>query len=430
MMKRILAVFAVVMLVMAAGCGKPKDTGAIRVMHWGDLIEMDNNKKIIADIKKKTGIDVVQSRATANNYIEKVLTEAAAGMAPDVMFVEAGNFKAFAEKGLLVDLTELMKNDNDKDFNIKDYYPEIVDRFTIDGKIYVIPRDIAPICVIYYNKKLFDEAGVPYPKDDWTWDEFLKTAQKLTKRDASGRMEQFGFLDEWTIWDAWVYSNGGSIVDDVKKPTKCVLDSKEAIEGVRFRADLSGKYGVAPSPSLIATTSMGIQGTASVFMSGKAAMFYTGYWKAGYFRPITKFEWDIVMFPKSPKGIRKYPSGGSGYAITSQCKDKKKAWEVVKRFAGEQGQRFLSSQGGLQPAIMKLANSEQFLDDQPPKNKKIMLTAVKDIVFSPLTSDWEMMNTRYIAPQMDDIWNGKRDAAEVMKSITREINRDFFTKKK
>ncbi|HRU39171.1 MAG TPA: hypothetical protein P5511_04780, partial [Candidatus Goldiibacteriota bacterium] len=110
--------------------------------------------------------------------------------------------------------------------------------------------------------------------------------------------------------------------------------------------------------------------------------------------------------------------------------DKKKAWEVVKRFAGEQGQRFLSSQGGLQPAIMKLANSEQFLDDQPPKNKKIMLTAVKDIVFSPLTSDWEMMNTRYIAPQMDDIWNGKRDAEEVMKSITREINRDFFTKKK
>lgn len=425
-----LAVMAVLAACNNGGQGGYNKKGAIRVMHWGDIIEMDNNKKIIADIKASKGIDVIQERAPASSYIEKVLTLAAGGMAPDVMFVEAGNFKAFVDKGLLVDLTPFIEKDMKKDFNIKDYYPEIVDRFTIDGSIYVVPRDIAPICVIYYNKQLFDEAGIPYPKDDWTWDDFLKTAQKLTKRDATGRMLQFGFLDEWTIWDAWVYSNGGAIVDDVKHPTKCLLDSKEVIEGVQFRADLSGKYGVAPSPSLIATTSMGVQGTASVFMSGKAAMFYTGYWKAGYFRPITKFDWDVVMFPKSPKGIRKYPSGGSGYAITSQCKDKEKAWEVLKSFAGEKGQRFLASQGGLQPAIMKLADSPVFLDSERPKNKKIMLSAVKGIVFTPLHPEWEMMNTRYIGPKMDDIWNGKKTAKQVMTDIAAEINRDFFKSKK
>lgn len=423
-------------LMQVAACGKTKHEltaeetkNAIRLMHWGDLIEMNNNKKIIDDIKGKKGIDVIQERAPANNYIEKALTLAAAGMAPDVMFVEVGNFKAFVDKGLLVDLTDLIKDDPDKDFNIKDYYPEVIDRFTVNGRLYVVPRDIAPICVIYYNKKLFNEAGLPYPKDDWTWDDFLKTAQKLVKKDASGRFVQYGFLDEWTIWDAWVYSNGGAVVDNVKNPTKCVLDTPEAIEGVQFRADLSGKYGVAPSPSLIATEQQGVQGTASLFMSGKVAMFYTGYWKSGYFRDITKFDWDVVMFPYGPKHKRAYPSGGSGYAITSQSKDRKKAWEVLKAFAGEKGQRFLSSQGGLQPAIMSLANSPQFLDDKPPKNKKIMLTAVKDIVFSPLTPHWEQINTRYIGPQMDYIWNGKKTAAEVMKALTKEINRDFFSKK-
>jgi multiple sugar transport system substrate-binding protein len=408
-----------------AACGKKKDV--IRMIHWGDLIEMNNNKKIIADIKATKGIDVVQEHAPAgNSYLEKVLTEAAAGMAPDVMFVEMGNFKALADKGLLVDLTPYIEKDKNKDFNLKDYYPEIVDRFTVDKKVYVIPRDIAPICVIYYNKKMFDEAGLPYPKDDWNRDRFLETAKKLTKTDKTGRTTQYGFLDEWTIWDAWVYSNGGSIVDDVKHPTKCVLDTPEAIEGVQFRADLTYKYKVAPPPAVIASTSLGIEGAAGVFMSGQVAMFYTGYWKAGYFRNIKSFDWDIVMFPKGPKGIRGFPSGGSGYAITSQCKDKEKAWEVLKSFAGEKGQTYLSSQGGLQPAIIKLAESKQFLDDEIPKNKKIMLEAVKYIKFSPLMADWELMSLRYLSPQLDNVWTGKETAEKALKSLTAEINKDFF----
>lgn len=316
-------------------------------------------------------------------------------MAPDIVFVEASNFKAMVDKGFLVDLTPYIEKDKGKDFDITGYYPQIVDRFTLDNKLYVIPRDIAPICTIYYNKKIFDEAGMIYPKDNWTWDDFLATAKKLTKVGKDGKIERYGFLDEWTIWDPWVYSGGGAIVDDVKNPTKCVLDSPEAIAGIQYRADLSNKYKVAPSPAVIGATSMGVQGTASVFMNGDVAMFFTGYWKASYFRSaITQFDWDIVMFPKGPKGTRFFSSGGSGYAITSQCKDKDKAWEVMKRLAGEQGQRDLSSQGGLQPAIMKLADSPQFLDKGKPENKKIMLEAVKYIRFNPLTPRWEEMNLR------------------------------------
>ena len=52
-----------------------------------------------------------------------------------------------------------------------------------DGKQYLLPKDFSPLAV-YYNKKLFDAAGVAYPKDGWTWDEFLDTAQKLTKTRA------------------------------------------------------------------------------------------------------------------------------------------------------------------------------------------------------------------------------------------------------
>ncbi|MCE5301188.1 MAG: sugar ABC transporter substrate-binding protein [Spirochaetia bacterium] len=430
-MRKSLAMLVVISLAAAIFAGCEKKQEPIRVLHWGDVIEMANVSRIIKDIKATTGIDVRQERAPAGNaYMEKLLTQASGGMAPDIVFVEVGNIKPMVDKGLLVDLTPYIENDKDTDFNLKDYYPQMIDRFTIDDKLFVIPRDIAPICAIYYNKNLFDRAGIRYPKDDWNWDDFLKTAQQLTLKNKNGDTVQWGFLDEWTIWDSWVYSNGGSIVDDVKKPAKFTLDTPEAIQAVQFRADLSYKYHVAPSPAVIAATAIGQQGTASIFMNGTVAMFYTGYWKAGYFRPIQNFDWDIVMFPKGPTGKRGFPSGGSGYAITTQCKDKDKAWKVLKRFAGKKGQIDLSSQGGLQPAIISLAESPQFMDEYKPKNKKIMLEAVKYIVFTPLSKDWEEINLRYISPALDRVWSGRETAAQAIKPMAAEVNKDFFTKKK
>ncbi|MBP7792587.1 MAG: sugar ABC transporter substrate-binding protein [Candidatus Goldbacteria bacterium] len=427
-MKKFFAVIFALLFVFS--CAKSKSEQPIRVFHWGDIIEMQNVNKIIKDIEKTKKIKVVQERAPAgNSYMEKFLTQAAAGMAPDIVFVEVGNVKPMVDRDLLVDLTPYIANDKDKDFNIKDYYPEVVDRFTVDGKLYVVPRDIAPICVIYYNKKLFDEAGLLYPTDDWTYLDFLSLAQKLTKYDKTGKPVQFGFLDEWVIWDSWVYSFGGAIVDDVKHPTKCVLDSPEAVQAVQFRADMTNKYKVAPSQAQL-VMGQGWYGTASVFSSGKVAMFYTGYWKSGYFRSIKDFDWDIVMFPKGPKGFRKYSSGGSGYAITTQCKDKDKAWQVLKRFAGEKGQIDLSSQGGLQPAIIKLAESKQFLDDLPPKNKKIMLTAPKDIIFTPLMKEWEEINMQYLIPELDKVWSGQVTAEVALKKITKDVNKNYFSKGK
>jgi len=431
MKKTVFLILLAVILVFTATC-KQKENKAIRVFHWGDTIEMGNVRKIIKDIKTTYDIDVVQERAPAGNpYMEKLLTQAAGGMAPDIVFVEVGNIQPMISKGLLVDLTPYLEEEKKVKggFSIKDYYPEVVDRFTVDGKIYVIPRDIAPICVIYYNKNLFNEAGLDYPKDDWDWDDFLEIAKKLTKKDKNGKITQYAFLDEWTIWEAWVYSNGGSIVDNVKNPSKITLDSKEAIEGVQFRADLCYKYDISPKPS-VAALSQGVHGTSTAFMNQQVAMFFTGYWKSGFFRSIRNFEWDVVMFPKGPKGKRAFPSGGSGYAITTQCKRKEEAWKVLKSFAGEGGQKHLSSQGGLQPALISLAKSKQFLDDKPPANKKIMLDAVKHIVFTPLHPDWEEMNIGHIAPGLDGVWSGKMTAEEALTKLTKKLNRDFFNKKR
>ncbi len=428
MKKKLFVVFSLVVLaslLVFSACNKPLGgTNKIRFMYWGDVTEIEIINQAIAEFEKATGVKVSAERAPSGPpYMEKVLTQFAGGSAPDVLFVEANNFKKFAEKGVLEDLTPYLANETA--FKKGDFYPEIIDRFTVDNKLYVLPRDIAPICVVYYNKDLFKAAGVTPPTDNWTWAEFLSKAKKLVKKDAQGRIVQFGFVDDWPIWESWVLSNGGSLVDNIKNPTKCTLDKKAAYDAIQFRADMIHKYKVMPSPSQM--TAMGGMGSGDMFVSGKAGMFYSGIWKTPSFRQIKDFKWDVVMFPKGPTGVRAFSTGGSGYAITNKSKNKEAAWKLVTYLAGEKGQTQLAQTGLAQPAMKKIAESPAFLDGQDPKNKKIVLAGVKYVKFMPLVSDWEEINVSMIAPKFDKIWSGKATAKEICQEIVPEINDSYFS---
>jgi multiple sugar transport system substrate-binding protein len=414
-----------VIVFLTAGCGSnsAKKKADLRFMFWGDITEIQIINEMVAKFEKDTGLKVSAERVPAGPpYMEKVITQFAAGSAPDVMFVEAGNFKQFADKGVLLDLTPLMETE--KNFKESDFYPKIIDRFT-DGKIlYVLPRDIAPICTVYYNKKAFDEAGVKYPADNWTWDDMVATGNKLVKKDANGIVMRFGYVDDWPIWEAFVFSNGGKVVDDVKNPKKFILDSKEAIDGIQFRADLMHKFGIMPSPSQM--TAMGGMGSADMFISERAAMFYSGIWKTPAFRKIKNFEWDVVMFPKGPKGGRGFPSGGSGYAIVKSTKNKEASWKLITYLSGKEGQVKFARTGLVQPAMKTIAESKDFLDGQAPKHKDVVLKGVQSAEFSPLTPEWDEISTSLLGPGLDRIWNGREKADKVIKEIVPEINRKFF----
>jgi multiple sugar transport system substrate-binding protein len=426
-MRKVVAVivFLGVAALLFPGCGqmgggKPAD---LRFMYWGDVSEIKIIKEMVGKFEKDTGLKVSAERAPSGPpYMEKVLTQFAGGAAPDVLFVEANNFKEFAEKGVLEDLTPYMEKE--KVFKKADFYKEIMDRFTVGKHMYVLPRDIAPICVVYYNKKAFDEAGLKYPKDDWTWNDLLKDGKKLVKKDANGMVTRFGYVDDWPIWEAFVYSNGGHLVDNVKNPKRCTMNTKEVIDAVQFRCDLAHKYGITPSPSQM--TAMGGMGTSDMFMSERVGMFFSGIWKVPMFRTIKNFDWDVVMFPKGPKGIRGFPTGGSGYAIVKSTKNKAAAWKLVTYLAGREGQQKLAQTGLAQPAMKAIAESKYFLDDQKPKHKSIVLDGVKYVTFVPLIPQWEQINVSLIAPAFDKIWTGKEKASKVIKELVPEINENYF----
>ncbi len=401
-----------------------KGKTVLRAAYWGDIKEVEIITNSVKRFKQKNpGIEVQLEKLPAGDaYIEKMLTQIAGGNPPDVMFVNAERFIVFAEKGVLMSLNDFIKKEN---FPLNKFYKKIVDKFTVNGNVYALPRDIAPVCVVYYNKDLFDKAGVKYPTNDWTWNDLLNKAKKLTKGEGTTKI--FGFADDWPIWDAWVLSNGGKYVDDIKNPKKCLLDSKEALEALKFRQNMIYKYKVMPSPSNMAA--MGGVGSSDLFVQGKVAMFHSGIWKSPFFREIKNFRWDAVMFPKGPKGKRGFPLSGAGYAVLKTTKYPEAAWKLVTFFSGEEGQIELAQTGLAQPAIVEIAKSKNFLDDNPPKSKEFLLEAVDYGTFQPDTSAWTEILNRHFWPAMDKVWNGTSKPEEVIPDAVKKINNEFFVKK-
>ena len=339
------------------------------------------------------------------------------------MAVNAEQMIAFASRGVFTDLKPFV--DKDSSVKLTDFYPEAIDHYTVDGVLTALPRDIAPIAVIYYNKKKFDEAGVPYPKDDWDMDDLLATAQKLTRKDATGKITQFGFVgaDNSPAWDAWVYAWGGSLVDNEKKPTRCTVDSPQAIAGVQYLSDLVLKYHVMPS--LANLTSMGSMGNSDLFMNGTVAMFYSGIWLVPQFRQIKNFDWDVVEFPKGPRGLRSFPMSAAGYGIVKGTKNPDLAYELVKYLAGETGEKFMAATGLTQPALKAIAQSPVFLDGQTPKSKGFLVDAVQYGHFQPLDPNVAEWKAR-IDSALDKVWSGEETAAQALKKAAAEVNGKFF----
>ncbi len=417
---------AVVALGLTSGCTYSKHGTVLRCIGWGGKEEATILQDAVKDFKAAhPGVEIEFESAPYNEYITKVLTLFSAGMAPDVMAVNAEQMMAFASRGVFEDLKPYL--DKDPGLKVSEFYPEAIDHYTVNGQLVALPRDIAPIAVVYYNKKKFDEAGVPYPKDDWTMDDLLATAQKLTKKDAAGKITQFGFVgaDNSPSWDAWVYAWGGALVDNEKNPTRCVVDSPQAIAGVQFLADLATKYHVMPS--LADLTSMGSMGNSDLFMNGTVAMFYSGIWLTPQFRQIKDFDWDAVEFPKGPHGLRAFPMSAAGYGIVKGSKNPELAYELVKYLAGETGEKLMASTGLTQPALKALAQSDIFLDGQPPKSKGFLVDAVKYGHFQPLDPNVPEWKAR-IEASLDRVWSGEETPEKALKRAAAEVNEKFFKK--
>ncbi|MBS1714562.1 MAG: extracellular solute-binding protein [Armatimonadetes bacterium] len=368
-------------------------------------------------------------------FAQKLLAGYAANAAPDVAMMEPKGFQRFAKRGGLLPLDPFFAQT--PDVKIEEYYRPIVDAMRYQGRLYVLPRDIAPIGIVFYNKRLFREAGIPDPDGTWTWDweprpelrdkDFTWVMQKLTKFDAKGKVVQWGFVPAWTraFADTVVYSQGARYVDDPVDPTRWTWDDPRVVRAYQWVADLGLKKHWIPASTEI--TSVLQTSSDQLFLQQRAAMFQGGMWSVPGFRQVLKpgtkefFEWDVTLAPghidqATGRVVRAAPTGGSGYAVMASTRHPKEAWLLTTWMAGPPAMRLMAQAGLAQPAIRKLALEEPWVpgpntpeEQRYPPSRKVTDQAVPYVVVDPTAECYAEINT-FVESKVDSIMSGSKSA--------------------
>ena len=285
-MKKILVVLITLLLAMASATAEGKsdakgsegDSGVttLKFMGWeASPLETESVKNGLAIFEQQNPDIKVEYTPVAGDYVAKLLTMMAGDSAPDVFFIAADQYRAFQKRNVLLDITDHMN----QELNIDEFIPLVQEKMLIGDRVYGISScNVSPL--MFYNKDLFDAAGLSYPPSDpdkaWTWDEFVDVAKKLTITDGN-RTTQFGATGFEVAW-GWVFppmvmSNGGSVLnDDYSKVTLNSPQSKEVFNAIR---DLRFKHHVAPDVAFVEQSGMS---AAQMLQTGRVAMMVDGSW--------------------------------------------------------------------------------------------------------------------------------------------------------
>ena len=298
----------------------------------------DQNPNVIVQLEPISGRD----------YYARLLTQLAAKAAPDIMQIGDDAVPSFVSKNAFVPLDAYLTGIN---FDPSIYLPGLLDPGKIDGKQYLLPKDYSPLAV-YYNKTLFDAASVPYPVEGWTWEDLLATAQKLTVKDASGNVTQWGIQlpAAWTTgFEYWVAAAGGSLISADGKTFTGVMDSPEVARAVQFYADLYNKYQVAPPPADMNA----FGGGNSEFANGKAAMMLFGRWPQGGFKTNPNISLGVVAPPQDK--VRANILFWGGFGIATSSSQPEIAFKYLSFVSGEPGAQVWKDWA--LPAVKSVADS-------------------------------------------------------------------------
>jgi multiple sugar transport system substrate-binding protein len=295
---------------------------------WGDPTEIKSQQAIVdAFHAANPKITVKVTVSDWEPYWDKLQTSIAGGDAPDVFAMDGPLFPDYQSRDVLLDLKPLIDRDG---YNLGQLAGQAVADFTTPGGQFGLPRDLN-VVALYYNKKMFDTAGIPYPDGSWDWAKLTEVAKKLTLRGADGKVSQWGFYTETTdmenYWSELVWQNGGDIVSADRKTS--LVGSDQAAGGIQFLQDLIWKEKVMPDAAI--TDALG-----DAFEQGQAAMEANGSWLVATHQA-AGIDFGIAPLPKGPAG-QATSINPTGAVVSKGTKNPDAAWTFVKYLASPAAQ--------------------------------------------------------------------------------------------
>jgi multiple sugar transport system substrate-binding protein len=376
-------------------------------------------------------------------YMTKINTMTAAGQAPDCALMKEDSVLQWASQGMLADISSM--------YGPKDSKPLDSLAFKYKGKT-VAYSAANEILLMYYNKDMFDKAGIAYPPATiakaWTWDQFVAVAKKLTF-DKNGKhpdeagfdpqnIKQYGCLVENLTWqlETWCLSNGGGYYS--KDGSKVIINNPASVEAIQKVADLYLKDHVAPLS--IGTTDDSIQRS---IINKTCAMGTGGAWNVGTCLNDAKakgLHYGVAVLPYMKTKVTLNTGGPN--VVLKGSKHAKEAMEFIKFYSKEENSWSLISSGIWMPVLQKWYTDPTLLHkwiDNPnfPKFNDYKATVVdtatnKNVVHQ---ASWYNVqntvdfNTLLGSSVLGDVWTGKTTAKDAINNNIDKLNAVFSTKK-
>lgn len=369
--------------------------------HLKDLDQM------IAEFKKANpDIDVKVQTAPYADYFTLLQTDLNGGAGPDVFELNYENFVSYSAKGVLLDLSS--QTSADKTWDASVYYPRALEIFQQNGKQAALPESFSTV-VLIYNKSLFDAAKVDYPKADWTWQDAIAAAKKLTDKSKG----QWGLFSPVQFYEFFKKAAQGDCKFFNADQTESLLNSPECVKVLDTMLSFT-KDGVMPTPA-----DLGGVGDDALFKSGKLAMWVNGIWQFSALKDAT-FDWDIQLEPGITQKAHHFFA--NAVAVNANTKNAEAAYKWSRFFTSNPAAAKTRVAASWElPALTDKSLVADYLKITPPANRQAVFDALNSIIPIPVIERQSEMQDKVTAA-LDKAVSGELTSQQALDQAKADVD--------
>ena len=402
---RLLALLTVLALVVVVAPARTVAQDEVTISYFTFSAAPDHLETLDAMIalfeEANPGINVEVETAAFADYFTELQTRIAGGDAPDAFELNYENFVTYASRGTLLDLSTAVDEET-----AGRYYPEALGAFQHDGVQYGLPASFSNV-VLFYNKDLFDAAGVDYPTADWTWEDERAAAEQLTNAD-EGVWGQYAPISFHEFYKTAAQNGCGFFGED----GSVTINEPACVEALEYMVSAQTE-GLQPSDADLA----GVP-NEDVFRQGQIAMLTTGIWMFSAFQDLP-FNWDIAVEPGSAEDASHFFSNAA--VVSADTEQAEAAAKWVAFFTSDPAAAQLRVEASWElPALQDEALFEGYLAQTPPENREAVFESLDAIVTPPVVEDQQQMQDAVTAV-LEQVKLGELTPQEALDQAKAEI---------
>lgn len=360
---------------------------------------------VVSDFEEQhSNVSVNVTYTPWSDYWTKTRTSLAGGKGPDVFWINGHYFYPFAMNGFIKSLQPYIEEEN---LDVSVYPETLIDLYSTEGELYGMPHFLDTIA-LFYNKELFDEQGIDYPDETWTWEDIREQGEILTNEE-EGIYGYVAQVKPQEGYDNLIHQAGGFVISEDRK--KSGYNTPESLKAFKWMEELM-EAGISPSIKQQMETE-----PKQIFGSGKAAMIPLISVNVPEMYELLGENLGVAQLPGDEEKAA-YVHGVS-WAINENTEHDELAWELVKALTGEEGNKYIAESGFSIPAYE--GTEDAWIEELPEVDLNVFIESLDFGFPAPVSKDsakWRDV----VEEELQNAFLGSKKIEEALKVIEEEMN--------